>query len=78
VSSIKTYCYCIFPQASAADELRVTVASLREDAQQAADRYAKLLKSFQDHEENNRHSIEKVSKCGSGQHQKLSHGRRMF
>lgn len=47
-------------QASAADELRATVASLEEGVRQAADKNAKLLKDFQDQEENSRHSVEKV------------------
>lgn len=50
-------------QASAADELRATVASLEEDVRQAAEKNAKLLKNFQNHEENNRHSVEKVGKA---------------
>ncbi|CAM9440257.1 unnamed protein product [Ectocarpus sp. 6 AP-2014] len=49
-------------QASAADELRATVASLNTDLQQANDKNAKLLKAFEDHEENSKRSIAKLRK----------------
>ncbi|CAM9095532.1 unnamed protein product, partial [Ectocarpus fasciculatus] len=48
--------------ASAADELRATVASLNTDLQQANDRNVKLLKAFEDHEENSKRSIAKLRK----------------
>ncbi|CAN0132419.1 unnamed protein product, partial [Ectocarpus sp. 8 AP-2014] len=48
--------------ASAADELRATVASLNTDLQQANDKKAKLLKAFEDHEENSKRSIAKLRK----------------
>eukprot|EP00903_Cladosiphon_okamuranus_P012984 g12116.t2 len=48
--------------ASASDVLQATVASLEGDLRQAADKNAKLLKAFEDHEENNRHAVEKLRK----------------
>lgn len=48
-------------KASAADELRVTVASLEDGLRHAADRNASLEKSSQDQEENSRTSIAQVA-----------------
>ncbi|CAB1111111.1 unnamed protein product [Ectocarpus sp. CCAP 1310/34] len=52
--------------ASAADELRATVASLNTDLQQANDKNAKLLKDFEDHEENSKRSIVKDAASADG------------